>query len=179
MMQFGGLAFMPFALILMTEPHNGPALLGPAAALASFLLTGLGMHVAQTAGLALATDLATEDTRPGSVVALLYLMLLIGMISSALIFAALLNDFGYVRLIQVIQSAAVVTLVLNVVAMLKQKASADPISQITRLARPTFGNAWQDFIALPKGVVCCGRWGLGLWVSPCKTFCWNPTALRC
>ena len=29
--QFGGLAFMPFALILMTEPHNGPALLGPVA----------------------------------------------------------------------------------------------------------------------------------------------------
>ena len=24
MMQFGGLAFMPFALILMTEPHSGP-----------------------------------------------------------------------------------------------------------------------------------------------------------
>ncbi|MGB0624709.1 MAG: PucC family protein, partial [Luminiphilus sp.] len=109
MMQFGGLAFMPFALILMTEPHSGPAFLGPAAAMASFLLTGLGMHVAQTAGLALATDLATEDTRP-RVVALLYLMLLIGMIGSALIFAALLQDFGYVRLIQVIQSAAVITL---------------------------------------------------------------------
>ena len=100
MMQFGGLAFMPFALILMTEPHSGPGLLGPAAAMASFLLTGLGMHVAQTAGLALATDLATEETRP-RVVALLYLMLLIGMIGSALIFAALLEDFGYVRLIQV------------------------------------------------------------------------------
>ena len=102
MMQFGGLAFMPFALILMTEPHSGPALLGPVAAMGAFLLTGLGMHVAQTAGLALATDLATEQTR-SRVVALLYFMLLIGMIGSALIFAALLADFGYVRLIQVIQ----------------------------------------------------------------------------
>ena len=37
-MQFGGLAFMPFALILMTESHTpGPAFLGPAAAMASFL----------------------------------------------------------------------------------------------------------------------------------------------
>ena len=62
MMQFGGLAFMPFALIPMIEPHNGPVL-GPVAAMASFPLTGLGMHVAQTAGLALATDLATEETR--------------------------------------------------------------------------------------------------------------------
>ena len=60
LMQFGGLAFMPFALILMIEPHSGPPIIGPIAAMGSFLLTGLGMHVSQTAGLALATDLATE-----------------------------------------------------------------------------------------------------------------------
>ena len=158
MMQFGGLAFMPFALILMTEPHNGPALLGPVAAMASFLLTGLGMHVAQTAGLALATDLATEETRP-RVVALLYFMLLVGMISSALIFAALLDDFNYVRLIQVIQSAAVVTLVLNVVAMLKQEKRRPDLTD-HRLARPTFGHAWQDFIKLPRAKSLL--WALGL-----------------
>ena len=158
MMQFGGLAFMPFALILMTEPHNGPALLGPVAAMASFLLTGLGMHVAQTAGLALATDLATEETRP-RVVALLYFMLLVGMISSALIFAALLDDFNYVRLIQVIQSAAVVTLVLNVVAMLKQEKRRPDLTD-HRLARPTFGHAWQHFIELPRAKSLL--WALGL-----------------
>ena len=158
MMQFGGLAFMPFALILMTEPHSGPAFLGPAAAMASFLLTGLGMHVAQTAGLALATDLATEDTRP-RVVALLYLMLLVGMIGSALIFAALLQDFGYVRLIQVIQSAAVITLVLNVVAMLKQEVRRPDLTDHA-LARPTFGTAWRDFIALPQARRLL--WALGL-----------------
>ena len=43
-----------------------------------FLLTGLGFHVTQTAGLALATDLAPEDKRPRAV-ALLYVMLLVGM----------------------------------------------------------------------------------------------------
>ena len=157
-MQFGGLAFMPFALILMTEPHSGPGFLGPAAAMGAFLLTGLGMHVAQTAGLALATDLATEDTRP-RVVALLYLMLLIGMIGSALIFAALLKDFGYVRLIQVIQSAAVITLVLNVVAMLKQEVRRPDLTDHA-LARPTFGTAWRDFIALPQARRLL--WALGL-----------------
>ena len=158
MMQFGGLAFMPFALILMTESHTGPAFLGPAAAMASFLLTGLGMHVAQTAGLALATDLATEETRP-RVVALLYFMLLVGMIGSALIFAALLDDFSYVRLIQVIQSAAVITLVLNVVAMLKQEMRRPDLTD-HRLERPTFGHAWQDFIALPRARSLL--WALGL-----------------
>ena len=50
-MQFGGLAFMPFALILMIEPHSGPPIIGPIAAMGSFLLTGLGMHVSQTAGI--------------------------------------------------------------------------------------------------------------------------------
>ncbi|MGA0151549.1 MAG: BCD family MFS transporter [Luminiphilus sp.] len=158
MMQFGGLAFMPFALILMTEPHSGPALLGPAAAMGAFLLTGLGMHVAQTAGLALATDLATEESR-SRVVALLYFMLLIGMIGSALIFAALLADFGYVRLIQVIQSAAVVTLVFNVVAMLKQEVRRPELTDHS-LARPSFGTAWQDFITLPLARRLL--WALGL-----------------
>jgi len=148
MMQFGGLAFMPFALILMTESHSGPALLGPVAAMGAFLLTGLGMHVAQTAGLALATDLATEESR-SRVVALLYFMLLIGMIGSALVFAALLADFGYVRLIQVIQSAAVVTLLFNVVAMLKQEVRRPDLTD-HRVARPSFGAAWQDFITLPR-----------------------------
>ena len=158
MMQFGGLAFLPFALILMTEPHSGPAFLGPAAAMAAFLLTGLGMHVSQTAGLALATDLASQETRP-RVVALLYLMLLIGMIGSALIFAALLNDFGYVRLIQVIQSAAVVTLLLNVVAMFKQEVRRPDLTAHS-LARPTFGSAWRDFITLPQARRLL--WALGL-----------------
>ena len=158
MMQFGGLAFMPFALILMNEPHSGPTFMGPLAAMAAFLLTGLGMHVAQTAGLALATDLATKESR-ARVVALLYFMLLIGMIGSALIFAALLADFGYVRLIQVIQSAAVVTLVFNVVAMLKQEVRRPDLTD-HRLARPGFGSAWQEFINLPLARPLL--WALGL-----------------
>jgi len=158
MMQFGGLAFMPFALILMTEAHSGPEWMGPVAAMGAFLLTGLGMHVAQTAGLALATDLATEETRP-RVVALLYFMLLVGMIGSALIFAAFLENFSYFRLIQVIQSAAVVTLVLNVAAMLKQEMRRPDLTDHS-LARPTFGHAWQDFLALPRARRLL--WALGL-----------------
>ena len=158
MVQFGGLAFVPFALVLMSEARSGPEWMGPVAAMGAFLLTGLGMHVAQTAGLALATDLATEETRP-RVVALLYFMLLVGMIGSALIFAAFLESFSYFRLIQVIQSAAVVTLVLNVAAMLKQEMRRPDLTD-HRLERPTFGHAWQDFIALPRARRLL--WALGL-----------------
>ena len=114
--QFGGLAFMPFALLLMTEPGISPAYLGPAAAALAFLLVGAGMHTSQTAGLALASDLATEKTRPG-VVALLYIMLLVGTIGSAIVFSLLLRDFSHIRLIQVIQGAACITMALNLVAL--------------------------------------------------------------
>jgi hypothetical protein len=48
--QFGGLAIMPFSLILVTRPDT--FFVGVAAACLSFLLTGAGMHVTQTAGLA-------------------------------------------------------------------------------------------------------------------------------
>ena len=78
--QFGGLAIMPFALIVLVaatrrSARPGPARCWPALA---FLMTGLGMHMTQTAGLALACDRATEETRP-RVVALLYVMFLVGM----------------------------------------------------------------------------------------------------
>jgi len=63
LLQFGGLAIMPFALIVMTEPHSGPAVTGPIAAMLAFVLVGAGMHTTQTAGLALATDLANEESR--------------------------------------------------------------------------------------------------------------------
>ena len=68
------------------------------------------------AGLALATDLATPELRP-RVVAFMYVMLLIGMFASSLVFGALLADFGPVKLIQVIQGAAALTMILNVIAL--------------------------------------------------------------
>ncbi|MEM1113984.1 MAG: BCD family MFS transporter [Pseudomonadota bacterium] len=143
MTQFGGLAIMPFALIVMTEPHSGPLWVGPAAAMLAFLLVGAGLHTVQTAGLALATDLASERTRP-QVVALLYVMLLIGMIVSSLAFASLLEDFNYLILIKVIQGAAVVTLVLNVVALWKQEARQPHLTLPDRV-RPAFRASWRKF----------------------------------
>ena len=48
----------------------------------AFLLIGAGVHTTQTVGLALATDLASPESRP-KVVGLMYTMLLFGMIASA------------------------------------------------------------------------------------------------
>ena len=80
LLQFGGLAIMPFALLVLSGDGARPGRLSAqvGAALA-FLLVGAGLHTTQTAGLALATDLAPDDARP-RVVALLYVMLLVGMV---------------------------------------------------------------------------------------------------
>jgi MFS transporter, BCD family, chlorophyll transporter len=120
MMQFGGFAIMPFALILLSGDSNGPAWIGHVSAALAFILVGAGIHTTQTAGLALANDLAPEHVRP-RVVALLYVTLLLGMAVSAGVFGGLLQNFSQVRLIQVIQGVAVSTMVLNVIAMWKQE----------------------------------------------------------
>ena len=65
------------------EAKDAPIWLGHGAAALSFLLVGAGLHMVQTVGLALATDLVPEDRQP-SVVGLMYVMLLLGMIVSAL-----------------------------------------------------------------------------------------------
>ncbi len=118
---FGGLAILPFALLVLTGTGTGPAWVGQAGAALGFLMIGAGLHTTQTAGLALATDLAPEATRP-RVVALMYVMLLAGMVAASLTFGALLEDFSPLRLIQVIQGSAMVAMALNIVALWKQEA---------------------------------------------------------
>ncbi len=142
--QFGGFAIMPFGLLLLNgEQAAGPAWAGEVGAALAFLLTGLGMHMTQTAGLALAADRATDETRP-QVVALLYVMLLVGMAVAAIIIGTLLRDFSQLRLIQVVQGTAVVTLVLNVIALWKQERM-NPMTRAEReAAKPTFSDAWRD-----------------------------------
>ena len=143
MMQFGGFAILPFALLVLTGNGHGSAMWGEIGAALAFLLVGAGIHTTQTAGLALANDLATPETRP-RVVALLYVMLLLGMVISALVFGTLLQDFSAVELIQIIQAVAVVTVVLNGIAMWKQEAR-NPRLTDPNAPRATFSGAWRDF----------------------------------
>ncbi|MGB3244926.1 MAG: PucC family protein [Sulfitobacter sp.] len=143
--QFGGLAIMPMALLVLAgDTAIDAGDFGQAAAALAFLLTGLGMHMTQTAGLALAADRATEETR-AKVVSLLYVMYLLGMGLSAVIIGTLLRNYTALLLVQVVQGAAVVTMVLNVIALWKQEKMS-PMSREERSApRPIFLNAWADF----------------------------------
>ena len=147
LLQFGGLAIMPFALLVLSGDTHGPAIFGQIGAGLAFLLVGAGLHMTQTAGLALATDLAPEDSRP-RVVALLYVMLLVGMLVSSLVFGALLADFKQVKLIQVIQGAALLTMVLNMIALWKQEArNPAATSRKAHEPRPRFRDSWRAFTA--------------------------------
>ncbi|MBM1221765.1 PucC family protein [Ponticoccus sp. SC2-23] len=145
--QFGGLAIMPMALLVLSGDRTLDAgWAGQVGAALAFLLTGLGMHMTQTAGLALAADRADEETRP-KVVALLYVMFLIGMALSAIVIGTLLRDFSALRLVQVVQGTAVVTISLNLIALWKQEKMS-PMSRAEREApRPLFRDAWRDFAA--------------------------------
>jgi BCD family chlorophyll transporter-like MFS transporter len=146
LLQFGGLAIMPFALIDLSGDMNGPLWIGKAGAALAFLLVGAGMHTVQTAGLALATDLAPPKQLP-RVVALLCVMMLLGVVVSALLFGVALRHFSEIRLIQVVQGAALTGLVLNFVSLWKQE-----IRDRTRASRqgdpPRFADAWR---ALAQG----------------------------
>jgi BCD family chlorophyll transporter-like MFS transporter len=146
LIQFGGLAIMPFALLVLSgagNAANAPAWIGHLGAGVAFLMVGAGVHTTQTVGLALATDLAPLESQP-KVVGLMYVMLLLGMIVSALAFGAALADFSPGRLVQVVQGSAVITIALNVCALWKQEAR-NPAKTAASLQRPSFQQSWESF----------------------------------
>jgi BCD family chlorophyll transporter-like MFS transporter len=145
LLQFGGLAIMPFALILLGGDTDAPAWVGQAAAALAFLLMGAGLHTVQTAGLSLATDLAPRHAHP-KVVALLCVMMMLGMLAAALLFGALLAHFSEIRLIQVIQGAAAITMIVNLIALWKQEPR-NPSRTDRILPQPSFRDAWRLFAA--------------------------------
>jgi BCD family chlorophyll transporter-like MFS transporter len=168
--QFGGFAIMPFALLVLSgygEAVDAPRWIGLSAAALSFLLVGAGVHIVQTVGLALATDLVDEADQP-KVVGLMYVMLLLGMVISALIYGALLENYTPGRLIQVIQGSAVITVALNLTAMWKQESRNRDRALAMKAARPLpFKQAWSQLIETTGMVrllvvICLGTFGFGM-----------------
>ena len=170
MYQFGGFAIMPFALLVLSgygEAVDAPRWIGLSSAALAFLLVGAGVHIVQTVGLALATDLVREEDQP-KVVGLMYVMLLLGMVVSALIYGALLENYSPGRLIQVIQGTAVLTVALNLLAMWKQEArDRERAAAMERQPRRTFREAWATLVRVPGTVpllvvIALGTLGFGM-----------------
>jgi MFS transporter, BCD family, chlorophyll transporter len=145
LVQFGGLSIMPFALLVLSgsgQSQQAPVWVGWMASGLAFLMVGAGIHITQTVGLALATDLAPEEDQP-KVVGLMYVMQLMGMIVSALLFGWALQEFSPGRLIQVIQASAVFTIVLNVISLWKQEPRTQTVKSLQQ--EPSFIDSWRTF----------------------------------
>jgi len=90
----------------------------------------------------------------------MYVMQLVGMIGSALMLGHLLRDYSPGQLIRVVQAVAVMTLVLNVIALWKQ----EPRSRDRKPGMPidhSFAQAWQFFCQGPNTVRRLLAVGLG------------------
>ena len=158
LLHFGGFAILPFALLLMSGRGVFSAHYGEIGAVLGFLLVGAGTATVQTAGLALATDLAPPESRP-RVVSLLYVMLLVGMLVSSLVIGRLLQDFTNTRLVQVVQGVGLATMLLNLTALWKQEARS-PRAPKPETA-PEFSNTWRAFISVPRHLRLLIATGLG------------------
>jgi MFS transporter, BCD family, chlorophyll transporter len=87
-------------------------------------------------------------------------MLLAGMMLSALVFGFLLQDFSSIELIQIIQGAAAITFILNGIALWKQEAR-NPATTDPRAPRIRFGEAWAQFMAAGRSKRLLVALGLG------------------
>lgn len=163
MVQFGGLAIMPFALLVLARQGHAadiPPIFGQIAAGLAFLLVGAGLNTTQTVGLALATDLTPPEKQP-NVVGLMYVALLAGSIVSALIFGALLYNFTPGRLVQVIQGAGVATIVLNGIAIWKQEARGTARPRQATAPDPSFQQSWASFMSGDRALARLVAVGVG------------------
>ena len=95
------------------------------------------------------------------VVGLMYVMLLFGMIVSALGFGAFLADFTPGRLVQVIQGAAVATIVLNGISLWKQETRGQALRTPSARRQPSFAESWDSFTQGDRVIRRLAAVGLG------------------
>ena len=92
----------------------------------------------------------------------MYVMLLVGMVLSALVFGALLTNYTPGRLIQVIQGSAVVTVALNLTALWKQEArDRNRAREMETAKHEPFSVAWRDLTNRPGALRLLVLIGLG------------------
>ncbi len=120
MLTYGGLATSPFSLILL----SGEGVLSfPIAMLVCtliFLAYGMGVNAVETIFLAVVSDTTLPKER-GRVLAVLWMMLVMGTIVSSLVMGQLLLNYSHYRLIQVMQGSAVVFIALTFIALFNQE----------------------------------------------------------
>lgn len=120
LLTFGGLANVPFSLLLLSGEGSLPFWPAFTICILIFLVYGVGVNIVETAYLALVSDLTPQKER-GRVLAVLWMMLVLGTVVSSILIGNLLIEFSEERLIMIIKGSAVIFLVLTVLSLWGQE----------------------------------------------------------
>ena len=117
---FGGLANAPISLLLLSGQGRLPYAAAAIVCTLIFLAYGVGVNIVETAYLALVSDLTPPRER-GRVLAVLWMMLVLGTIVSSMLLGSLLLDYTDERLIAILKSSAVAFILLTFLSLWKQE----------------------------------------------------------
>lgn len=120
MLTYGGLALAPFALILLGGNGTIPFSIALLICIGIFVGYGAGVSIVETVYLALVSDITPKEDR-GKVLSVLWVMLVVGTVLSAIIVSGLLVEYSHGLLIQVMQGSAIAFVLLTVIALWQQE----------------------------------------------------------
>lgn len=120
MLTYGGLALSPFALILLGGDGTIPFWLALILCVGIFVGYGAGVSIVETVYLALVSDITPKEDR-GKVLSVLWVMLVVGTVLSAVIVSGLLVEYTHLLLIKVMQGSAIAFVVLTIIALWQQE----------------------------------------------------------
>lgn len=143
MLTYGGLSTAPFSLILFDADSMTQGPIVYVVAFLIFLLYGVGVNIVETTYLAMVSD-NTEPEERGKILAILWLMLVIGTVTGSLFIGLSLIDYSLGALISAMQMSAfifVVCMVLSLIRQEKLRPDGRLVREIEQVARQSLGES--------------------------------------
>ncbi len=143
MLTYGGLSTAPFSLILFDADSMTQGPIVYIVAFLIFLLYGVGVNIVETTYLAMVSD-NTEPEERGKILAILWLMLVIGTVTGSLFIGLSLIDYSLGALISAMQMSAfifVVCMVLSLIRQEKLRPDGRLVREIEQVARQSLGES--------------------------------------
>jgi MFS transporter, BCD family, chlorophyll transporter len=143
MLTYGGLSTAPFSLILFDAESTTQGPIVYVVAFIIFLLYGVGVNIVETTYLAMVSD-NTEPEDRGKILAILWLMLVIGTVAGSLFIGFTLIDYSLGALISAMQLSAfifVVCMVLSLIRQEKLRPDGRLVREIEHVARQSLGES--------------------------------------
>ena len=143
MLTYGGLSTAPFSLILFDADSVTQGPIVYVVAFIIFLLYGVGVNIVETTYLAMVSD-NTEPEERGKILAILWLMLVIGTVAGSLFIGFTLIDYSLGALISAMQLSAfifVVCMVLSLIRQEKLRPDGRLVREIGHVARQSLGES--------------------------------------